>query len=1283
MLAALAVAGSALVAAPGAVEAVDPPGIPVYISEIHYDNTGTDVGEAVEITGPAGTDLTGWVVQPYNGNGGVTYTPTGTTTATIPNESASMGAVSIPISGLQNGNTTQDQPDGLALVNAGGVLVQFLSYEGSFTATNGVANGQASTDIGVDEVGNEPVGQSLQLIGGTWVGPATATFGSLNVGAPPAPRDCDASPAITLISEIQGVTDTSPCAGETNVRISGVVVGDYEGAAPALGGFYVQEQDVDNDADPVTSEGIFVVNGTTDSVVVGDSVEVTGTVSENFGQTQIGSPTVNVLTDGDGTTTPGVTATAVQMPFASATALEAVEGMLVTFPQQLSATEYFQLGRFGEVVVSSGGKLDNPTAVVEPGPDSIALQAANNLNRLVIDDANSFQNADPILFGGNGEPLTADNPLRGGDTVTGATGVLGFGFSLYRLYPAAAPIEFVTANPRPAEAPAVGGGLKAASFNVLNYFLMLDASGNECGPIGNEQECRGAENTLEFERQRTKMLAALTKIDADIVGLMEIENTELAGGATVDVLGDIVAGLNDIEGAGTWDYVDAGLIGTDVIKVGIIFRTAAVAQVGDFAVLDSSVDPRFIDTLNRPALAASFIDQATGGTMTVVVNHLKSKGCGGATGLDADQGDGQGCWNPTRTAAAEALVDWLDTSPTGLDDSDTLVLGDLNSYAMEDPIDVLVDAGYVDLAAEYSDDPYGYVFDGQWGYLDYALASPSLVAQVTGAADYHINSDEVPVLDYNTNFKTAGQIESLYAPDEFRTSDHDPVLVGLDLTGPVLEPGTVSIADVTVDESDGTATLTVTRTGADDSLSASVDYRTVDGSALAGPDYTSTTGTLTWEPGDSTAKTITVTVIDDAVVEGTETFLVALFDPVTTAIATTSATVTITDGDVATVEPPVSTVERGRFVDTRADGVTIDGLEQAGGALIASTVTEFQIAGRGAVPADAEAVVAYVTAVRTTATGFVTVFPCTDAVPTVSSVNYTADVNVGNEIFAPLSDDGTICVLSSTDIQFTVDISGYVDDGSSTVPLAPNRFLDTRVSGVTVDGQFVGAGRAAGQQRVQITGRGDVPADAAAVIVNVAAVNPGDKGFVTVHPCITDPTTSSLNFVVGVTRANELIAPLDADGGICIRTSAETDVIADVVGYLPVGSALQTVPPERVLDTRPEATITSSTGEPFKTSVSGRLAAGADVAVVIADRANTPADADLVVLNITVANPGARGFLSVHDCAVPPSNTSVLNYEAGVNGANEMIVQLDAEGEICIFSSAATDLVIDIVGYTR
>ncbi len=165
----------------------------------------------------------------------------------------------------------------------------------------------------------------------------------------------------------------------------------------------------------------------------------------------------------------------------------------------------------------------------------------------------------------------------------------------------------------------------------------------------------------------------------------------------------------------------------------------------------------------------------------MAVNHLKSKGsaCSG----DPDAGDGQGNCNTTRTQAAEALVDWLATGPVGTGDPDRLIIGDLNSYAKEDPIGAIVGAGYADLIDRFigSANAYSYVFEGQSGYLDHALASTTLITQVAGIAEWHINADEPIALDYNVEFKSANQINTFYADGPFRSSDHDPVIVSLHL----------------------------------------------------------------------------------------------------------------------------------------------------------------------------------------------------------------------------------------------------------------------------------------------------------------------------------------------------------------------------------------------------------------------------------------------------------------------------------------------------------------------
>jgi predicted extracellular nuclease len=575
----------------------------------------------------------------------------------------------------------------------------------------------------------------------------------------------------TFIHQVQGSGAATPMAGQRRT-VEGVVVGDYQGAGQ-FSGYHVQEEDSDRDTDAATSEGIFVFN-TAIPVNVGDVVRVTGTVSEFLSSgttlTQIGSVTRALICPAGGTVTP----TDVDLPVAAISDLERYESMLVSIDQRLTVTETFGLGRFGEVVLSSAGRLDTPTAVVEPGAPAQALQALNDRSRIVLDDGINAQNVDPTQYPQGG--LSASNTLRVGDTLAALSGVLEQRFGPYRIQPVGA-IAFDHDNTRPAAAPAVGGSAQVAAMNVLNYFTTLDptppaAGPFICGPTGG-LECRGANTTFEFDRQRAKIIAALVGLDADIVGLMEIENNESAAVA------DLVAGLNEALGAGTYAYIDTGTIGTDAIKVAIIYKPAAATPVGAHAILDSTVDPRFVDTRSRPALAQTF-DVAGGGRFTVVVNHLKSKGsaCGAD---DPDTGDGSGNCNLTRTQAARALVDWLASDPTASGDRDVLVIGDLNAYAKEDPIDVFIAAGYTDLIDRFQDGAYSYVFQGQSGYLDHALASPTLAAQVTGANEWHVNADEPTALDYNTDFKSAGHVTTLYAPDAYRSSDHDPLLVGLEL----------------------------------------------------------------------------------------------------------------------------------------------------------------------------------------------------------------------------------------------------------------------------------------------------------------------------------------------------------------------------------------------------------------------------------------------------------------------------------------------------------------------
>jgi predicted extracellular nuclease len=599
---------------------------------------------------------------------------------------------------------------------------------------------------------------------------------------------------------------------------NGVVVADFEGGlSPEIRGFYIQ--DPTGDADPATSDGLFVYNGSNDNVALGDLVSVTGTVSDYQDQTQISASSIVVLSTGN-----TISPTDIILPFASVAVEEQYEGMLVRVPQTLTVTEMYLLGRFGQVTMGGTGKLYQPTSIVDPGAPAIAMLAANNLNKIIVDDALNNQNPDPIVFGRGGLPLSASNTLRGGDTLTGLVGVFTYAWggnsaspNAYRIRPinsmGGGIPNFVAANPRPAAPPVVTGSIKVVGMNMLNYFNSFTS----CFPSGTVTDCRGADDDAEFTRQSDKIVNAILALNADVIGIMEIEND---GYGPTSAIQDLVNKLNLIAGAGTYAFIDAdaltgktNALGLDAIKVGILYQPAAVTPVGQTAVLDTVafVNGGDLEPRNRVSLLQAF-QTVSGEQFLVNVNHLKSKG---SACTIPDAGDGQGNCNVVRTNAVNELISWYATDPTGINDPDLLIVGDMNSYAKEDPIKAFEAAGFTNMVNYWgSAESYSYVFDGQWGYLDYALGSSSLLAQSQGTTEWHINSDEPIVLDYNTDFKTAGQIIDLYSPEPFRASDHDPVLVGLELSGPDTQidthPAAVTsstLAEFTFSSPDLTATF--------------------------------------------------------------------------------------------------------------------------------------------------------------------------------------------------------------------------------------------------------------------------------------------------------------------------------------------------------------------------------------------------------------------------------------------------------------------------------------------
>lgn len=266
-------------------------------------------------------------------------------------------------------------------------------------------------------------------------------------------------------------------------------------------------------------------------------------------------------------------------------------------------------------------------------------------------------------------------------------------------------------------------------------------------------------------------------------------------------------------------------------------------------------------------------------------------------------------------------------------------------------------------------------------------------------------------------------------------------------------------------------------------------------------------------------------------------------------------------------------------------------------------------------------------------------------------------------------------------------VNGRVDMGAVerqespfVVGLPPARILETRVgpNEKTIDGLFEGIGRRLNGQELElpVAGRAGVPTDAEAVVVNVTAISPSAVGFVTVHPCLVNPPlASSLNFRPDAESGNEIVAEFDADGELCLFNRSETDLVVDVVGYVPANSRYSTVGPARLLDTRD-----------FGVTVDGLFARGGiresdtELALDVAGRGGVSDDAVAVVVNVTAVKPVSVGYVTVHPCLPDEPTAASLNFAPGVNRGNEVIAQVDDQGRICLYTFGSAQLVVDVVG---
>ncbi|WP_166790452.1 ExeM/NucH family extracellular endonuclease [Cryobacterium tagatosivorans] len=575
-----------------------------------------------------------------------------------------------------------------------------------------------------------------------------------------------AATVTNTIAQVQGTGAVSPLVGAT-VTVEGIITADHR--VGGYRGVYLQTAGSGGptDATPGASDGIFVFLGSaTPAVALGDLVRVTGPVTESFGLTQISGAAagaVELVTAAVGA--PAATALA---DTAVGAGREQLEGMLVAPAGTYRVASSHQLFNFGTLWLSAGTRpLVKSTEQVPPGPDATAIAASNRANRVLLDDGYSIQVGNSAHIGE--QPyFTADRVVRVGDTVTfpGEPLVLSYGFDDWRLQPtlpitdaspALAKPVFAAANPRPAAAPAVGGDIQAASFNVFNYFTTLRSE---------NPAARGAATSADFAIQKSKIVAAINGLDADVVSLMEIENSIKLGKPIDTAVADLVSGLNAALGKkNVWDYVRTpAALGdpaiTDAITTAIIYRKSELTPRGASR---TQVDETVWDIAREP-IAQTFTFGPK--TVTVVANHFKSK-----SGTGAEPADGQGRFNAERVEEAQALVTFVGDLQQSSGSDDVLLLGDFNAYTEEDPMNVFARAGYVDLVRAKAPGQYTYTFDGELGSLDHAIATPSLAASITGAGIWGINSAEWGDRGYEFDAAEAGT--------PYRSSDHDPIKIGI------------------------------------------------------------------------------------------------------------------------------------------------------------------------------------------------------------------------------------------------------------------------------------------------------------------------------------------------------------------------------------------------------------------------------------------------------------------------------------------------------------------------